>query len=147
MKNIILLALSLIWINLVSIAQEENQAIRDVIQSAYIDGIHNRQGLEKIHKGFHPGFEMISKRNGLLTKLPIYNWIETVERAMMDQKEPEEQNFVTAKFPMIDISGDAAVAKVELYRDDVHLFTDYMFLYRFGNDWRIVSKIYYRQAE
>ncbi len=54
---------------------------------------------------------------------------------------------VTAKYPIIDVSGDAAMAKVELYRNGKHLFTDYLLLYKFESGWQIVSKNYFRIPE
>ena len=46
--------------------------------------------------------------------------------------------------PSIDITGSAAVARVELYRDFKHIFTDYLSLYRFDDGWKIVGKIFYQ---
>lgn len=45
---------------------------------------------------------------------------------------------------MIEVVGNAAVAKVELYREDKKIFTDFLSLYKFEEGWRIVSKIYHR---
>lgn len=42
---------------------------------------------------------------------------------------------------MIDITGNAAIAKVELYQEGNKIFTDYLSLYKFKEGWRIVSKI------
>ena len=46
------------------------------------------------------------------------------------------------EFSLVDVSGDAAVARVELHRDGKHTFTDYLSLYRTGGGWRIVGKIF-----
>ncbi len=48
---------------------------------------------------------------------------------------------------MIDITGTAAVVRLELFRDGVHVFTDYLSLYKFSEGWKIVSKIFYRYPE
>ncbi len=144
MKKTFLFMLALMAMIVVKGNENDEQLIRETIQSAYVDGIHNRQGIDKIEQGFHPDFEMLGLRNGLLTKFSIANWIESVKKAMQQQGEVSADNLITAKYPLIDISGDAAVAKVELFRGDKQLFADYMFLYKTGNEWRIVSKIYYR---
>jgi len=39
------------------------------------------------------------------------------------------------------------VARVELFKEGKHLFTDYMSLYRFQEGWKIVAKKYYRIPE
>jgi Putative lumazine-binding len=46
------------------------------------------------------------------------------------------------EFTSVDVTDDAAVARVEIYRDGTHAFTDYLSLYRFPDGWRIVSKIF-----
>lgn len=41
-------------------------------------------------------------------------------------------------------STHAAVARVELWRDGKHTFTDYLSLYRFDDGWKILGKIFQR---
>lgn len=145
MKHI-LLSLMFVAIVLTGTAQEsEKDAVRNTIQTAYVEGIHNRMGINLIEAGFHPGFEMLSLSNGLLNRFPIYSWIETVKKAMAENKSIAEP--ITATYPLIDVAGNAAIARVELYRGDRHLFTDYMSLYKTEQGWQIVAKIYYRIPE
>ncbi len=147
MKTTLISMLIFCFVSLGFAQQPEKEAVQQVIQSAYVDGIHNRAGIEKIREGFHPGFEMLGKRNDMLTKFPIYSWIESIEQAITSEETTAEKPTITAKFPLIDISGDAAMAKVELYRNEQHLFTDYLLLYKFEKGWKIVSKSYYRIPE
>ena len=51
---------------------------------------------------------------------------------------------IISEIPMVDVTGDAAVARVELYKDGKHIYSDYMSLYRFDDGWKIVGKIYHR---
>ena len=126
--------------------EDEKEAIQHVIQSAYIDGIHNLGNIEDIEKGFHPGFVLLGMRDNLLTQLPIYTWIEYVKEGKKENPEgPAEKT--TCKYLMIDITGNSAVAKIELSRSEKLIFTDYLFLYKFDEGWRIVSKVYYRHPE
>ena len=121
----------------------EKEAIIKVIDAAYVQGIQNGQNVENIDKGFHPGFNLLGiDNNDNLTKYPIYTWSSNVKKAVAaGQTAPV---VTTAKFPMIDITGTAAIAKVELYREGKQIFTDYLSLYKFDDGWKIVSKIYYR---
>lgn len=125
--------------------QNDEASIRQVIDQSYVQGIHNRAGLDLISEGFHPGFEMLSINNGLLAKFPIYSWMQSVRKAMEAGQAVAEP--ITAEIPMVDVAGTAAVARIELYRGDKHLFTDFMSLYKFEDGWKIVSKIYYRIPE
>jgi hypothetical protein len=59
------------------------------------------------------------------------------------QTEPDKEK-TTCVYKNIDITGNAAVAKIELYRSDKLIFTDYLSLYKFEEGWRVVSKIYFR---
>lgn len=124
-------------------AQQSNDdaQIRKVIESACIDGIHNLGSIDDINRGFHPGFDLLILRNNSLSKLPIYTWIESVVQRKAEQPAGPEHK-ISVKFLFNDITGSAAISKIELYREDKLLFTDYLSLYKFNEGWRIVSKIY-----
>lgn len=125
-------------------AEEEN--IKEVIQTAYVDGLQNYESsIDEIKAGFHPGFKLLGVKNNQLTKYPIYSWVESVKKKMDKHPEgrPEEEK-ITCKYKSIDVTGNAAMAKIELYQKDKKLFTDYLQLYKFDGGWRIVSKIYHR---
>jgi hypothetical protein len=73
---------------------------------------------------------------------PIEEWIASIEKAKAD-KVPA-QPVAEGKFITVDVTGNAAVVKLELYREGKKTFTDYLTLYKFREGWRIVSKIYNR---
>ncbi len=150
MKTLNIIILSLLFIPVLSVAQDgsDKEAIQQVIQKSYVDGLQNKGPVEDIEEGFHPGFELLGKRNDELTKWPIYSWVEYHEKKLAeDPGPPADDKKVTCKFPMIDITGDAAVAKIELYRGGEKIFTDYLSLYKFEEGWKIVSKIYFHHPE
>lgn len=122
-------------------AGEDEEAIKKAIIMAYVEAIHNLKNVDSIEKGFHPGFELLGLRDGELTKYPIQAWKESTEKRAEEHPEGAEKKTV-ARFPLIDITGDAAIAKVELYRQDTLVYSDYISLYRFEDGWKIVSKIY-----
>ena len=121
----------------------EKTAIKSVVQTAYIDGIQNYGSIEDIRKGFHPGFNLLMKRGEDMNMRPIEEWIKIIEKGKKENPGGPAQK-VTGKFISIDITGEAAVVKLELYRDSRQIFTDYLFLYKFSSGWRVVSKIYHR---
>jgi len=130
------------------IAQEtanEKEAIKKVIQTAYVDGLQNKGNVEDIESGFHPGFNLLGVRDNMLTKFPIYSWVESFEkRKGADPAPPAEEQKITCDYLLIDVTGNAAMAKIQLNRNKELLFTDYLQLYKFEDGWKIVSKIYYR---
>lgn len=125
--------------------EKETQAIRQVIQSAYVDGLQNMGSIDEIEAGFHPGFNLLGVRNNMLTKFPIYSWVSSVKARKVKNPEgrPQEER-LACKYKSLDVTGHAAMAKIELYQKDKKLFTDYLQLYKFEEGWRIVSKIYHR---
>ena len=143
------LLLFLLMIPMGLFAQEEDEnAIKAVINSAYLEGITNEGNGEKIDAGFHPGFKMLgyNSSNDRLWEFPIYYWkqgaLENAADGTIAEREP-----VRFEFPMIDVTGNVAVVKVLYFRGDKQLYTDYLSLYKFKDGWKIVSKIFYQHPE
>ncbi len=115
--------------------------VRAVIQSAYVEGVHVQLDAAKMRKGFHPDFRMLVLKDGKMSAVTLEEWI-----GRMETREKENPNAprpaIKADFPMVDVTGNAAVARVEIYRDGKHTFTDYLSLYKFADGWMIVSKIF-----
>jgi len=121
----------------------EEEAIKALVQTAYVDGLINSGDLEKTRAGFHPDFVLLGLQDGKLTRLPIAEWIASAEkRKAQGQKAP----LTACKFLQVDVTGSAAVVKLELHREGKHIFTDYLSLYQFPDGWKIVGKIYYRHS-
>jgi Putative lumazine-binding len=122
-------------------AQSDEEAVKQVVTSAYIEGIQNRGDVAAIRKGFHPSFNMLRLTDNNIAPLPIEEWITNLEKSK-SQNTPFAKT--TGKFINVDITGNAAVVKLELYREEKKVFTDYIVLYKFTEGWRIVSKTYFR---
>jgi hypothetical protein len=124
-------------------AADEVAAVKAVIESAYIKGIHIDRDVEAIRKGFHPAFTMFVYKDGDVSKMTIDEWISGIEEGK--KKNPNPPKVETKhEFSMVEVSGNAAVARVELHKNGKHVFTDFMSLYKFPDGWKIVGKIYYR---
>ena len=118
-------------------------AIQEVITRAYVEGIHKERDPEKIRSGFHADFTMFVNADEGILKVTRDQWIARIEegnRKNPDRPRPE----VRHEFPLIEVTGGAAVARVEIYRDGKHTFTDYLSLYRFDDGWRIIAEIFHR---
>jgi hypothetical protein len=125
------------------IAGDGEEAVRKTIVDSYVRGIHIDRDVEAVKRGFHPAFTMFYKdRDGGVGTLTIDKWADSI--AKKKKEEPDGPAYkVTYEIPMVDISGDAAVARVLIYRDGKLIYSDYMSLYRFEDGWKIVGKIYY----
>ena len=122
-------------------AQADEEAIKALVQTAYVDGLQNLVDLEKTKAGFHPDFVLLGLRDGKLTRLPISEWIASAEKRKADGVKPP---LTVCKFLTVDITGSAASVKLELHQHNTRIFTDYLSLYKFPDGWKIVGKIYYR---
>lgn len=123
-------------------AQSDEEAIKAVITSAYVEGIQNRGNTEDIRTGFHPSFNMLRMMQNEIKPLPIEEWIASIEKSKAEN--PAQPPRTEAKFLNVDVTGYAAVVKLELFRENKKTFTDYLVLYKFTEGWRIVSKTFYR---
>ncbi|PLX15947.1 MAG: hypothetical protein C0597_08305 [Marinilabiliales bacterium] len=150
MKKTILLSLVILLSFSALFAQDEQakekELIKQVIQSAYVDGLCNNADEEAINKGFHPGFELLSAGKGnAMWKLPIYNWIDIAKAGKEKGNTYSFQNeLTTVKYLFIDIAGNVAVAKIEFYEGKSMNYIDYLSLMKFEDGWKIVGKIAHR---
>lgn len=107
--------------------------VEQVIVNSYIHGLIDAQDFEKAKEGIHEDFIILGHRDTLLTKKTRDQWIE---------QRSKRGNLAKVSFTIvyIDIEGDAASAKLELKRETL-IAIDYIFLYKFNDNWRIVSAI------
>jgi hypothetical protein len=129
--------------------KKEQESIKNLIQTAYVEGLQNEGDVDKIDKGFHPSFNLLGIDQGDVIKtLPIYSWKEKIKQDKAAGKLPRTgENKVSIKFLSIDVTGTAAVAKFEFYIGSKLTFIDYLSLLKFESGWKIVSKVYYRFPE
>lgn len=117
-----------------------------VVEASYIHGAFNEQNTDAMRKGFHPVFKIHGVRDGELSTYPIDEWTSNIDQRKA--KDGYEQETWEHRFPMIDITGGAAVVKVELLKveggESVHVFTDYLSLLEFEDGWKITDKVYHR---
>ena len=155
MKKIFLLSILLIAFTLAAFSQsaddnaKEQEMIRKVIQSSYVEGLQNKGDIDMIDAGFHPGFRLLGTGpGGEMWEIPISEWKERVVKEVAEGKKPRKaEEAVSVKFLEVDVTGNAAMAKFEFYVGEKLTFIDYLFLYKFESRWMIVSKIFYKLPE
>jgi len=124
----------------------DKEAIKKVVQNAYIDGLINNGDQQAIEAGFHPGFNLLGIGEGdRMWKRPIYDWAADAEMRKQRGELPRVgDQKVTLQFLNIDVEGTAAVAKIAFYTGKTLSYIDFLSLYKFDSGWKIVSKIYYQ---
>lgn len=141
--------LALVWVlaGTAALAQgtaDDDAAIKEVVDRAYVQGVHVDGDGEKIRSGMHDSFVMLVRNGNEITSLTRDAWITRIEasraKANPDAKKPETK----AEIDVLDRQGDTAVARVKLFRDGKQIFTDYISLYRFESGWKMVGKVFQR---
>jgi ketosteroid isomerase-like protein len=121
-------------------ADKDVEAVKAVVKSAYVDGVHAKGDPALMRAGFHPTFRMQVLKDGAVSAVTLDEWAARIEKGAREAAAPRPE--IRHEFTTVDVTGDAAVVRLELHRDGKHVFTDYLSLYRFGDGWKIVSKIF-----
>ncbi len=146
-KTILLLILALVLTGVAMAGktgddQKAGEAIKKTIEDAYIKGIFLNRDIAAIRKGFHPDFTMLMKKGDAIEKVSIDTWIGWIESDKKKNPNRPTPDY-THKIPMVKAAGNAGAAKVQVYKDGKHIYSDFMALYKFSDGWKIVNKIYF----
>ncbi|UCC39699.1 MAG: nuclear transport factor 2 family protein [Candidatus Aminicenantes bacterium] len=120
----------------------EKEAIKRVVVDAYINGFFNKGDASLIKKGIHPDCDVLVLNKGSLMKIHAYSYVDRFE------KNPGPLHpGTTYKFTDVHVTGYAGLAIVEIFREEKHVYTDYISLYKFEDGWKLVTKIFYRHLQ
>jgi len=113
----------------------EEPAVRACLEN-YMSGEGDR-----VEKAFHPTATMkyIDGQTGEFRDVPIADYIARVKANT--SKSDRKIEIVS-----MNIEGNAAQAKIRIELEKMYLF-DYMNLLKINGEWKIVSKIFSRQAK
>jgi hypothetical protein len=117
----------------------EEAAVREAIEH-YFRGHATGQG-EHFRKVFHPDAKLFAIREGKYWQLTSEEYIKNASG-----KAPDDEAQRKRSIESIDISGNAAIAKIVLDYPKVK-FTDYMSLLKIDGVWRIVNKTFYAEPK
>ena len=140
MKPALLLLLGCLVASTASADDPEAAAILDVVNRAYVEGVHLDGDAEKMRSGMHESFVMFVRTDDGVNQVTRDAWIARLKPRAADAPRPN----VKADIKVLDRTGDAAVVKVNLFRDGKQIFTDYISLYRLKDGWKMVGKTFQR---
>lgn len=145
MKRFSILFVVVIFSGILMAQENDEDLIKKTIINAYQDGLLNEGDDAKVDAGFHPDFEMLGvDKNGQMYRYHINDWKASNKKKLDDGRLPKKEgDKVKIKIPMVDVTGIAAVAKIEFYVKDKLTFVDYQSLYKLDGKWKIVAKIYH----
>ena len=117
---------------------EAEAAVRQVLLDAYVSGLFVDRDVDAVRKGIHPEFMMMVYDDGELLQVPLQLWLDNLELDGVPTSDT-----ISHVFRSVDVTGNTAMAILEIHENGEHVYTDYLGLYRFAEGWRIVSKLYY----
>ncbi|MDH5483465.1 MAG: nuclear transport factor 2 family protein [Candidatus Bathyarchaeota archaeon] len=121
--------------------EEDREAIKKVVEEAYIKGIHESQDRNKVESGFHQDFSMFVLGENDVEKVNVDEWFNRI--AEMIKTNPELwKSKTTYNLRLMDVTRNAAMVKLDVFKGTTHFSTDYMLLYKFREGWKIVSKTF-----
>ena len=129
-----LIAAIAVWWPTTSAQERDEAGVRQAIEY-YFQGHATGNG-EHHKKAFHPEAKLFWIREGQFTQRTSAEYI-----AGSSGKPAADEAQRKRSITMIDITGNAAVAKVVLDYPQVR-FTDYMSLLKIDGEWKIVNKTF-----
>lgn len=118
--------------------------VKTLIETSYINGAFNDLNPDAMEKGFHKEFAIFSADGEELGKYPIDRWVESVRSRKSSPNFNAADNQWEHEFVSVDVTGNSAAAKVKLFKDGAHVYTDYLSLLKFDSGWKIVAKVYHQ---
>jgi ubiquinone/menaquinone biosynthesis C-methylase UbiE len=140
-SSIVLLGLALFFVTqcIAQTPEEEKKAIKELIKVSYIGAAYNNIDIDILKKGFHESFTWQDMHHDRLGTTTLRQWIILLDREKC--LRPDWNNRTTAEIQVIGLEGNAAVAKVDIYNNQVLYFTDFLSAFKFTDDWKITNRI------
>ena len=122
--------------------EREKDRIRQLLENVYVRDMYMKTTREALSREFDDVFHMlVPEIDGRSNEIVSLRWDGLDQlRANHPKAVDPETRF---EFPFIDVVGDAGVARVDVYRGERHVYSDYVSLYRVQGAWRLVSKVYH----
>ena len=137
-------ALAIVVLALCAIAAQqtspEDPAVRKAIEDHYFKAISTGNG-EPLRGMFVDEGRMMWVQDGRLRVRTSAEFI-----GGFNGQPPRDEAKRKRRIVMTDVTGDTAIAKVELDHPGV-FFTDYFTLHKIGDGWKIVHKSYHRRPQ
>ncbi len=137
MRKIIALFILLVNFSAVALAQQSDFQLVEKTLNYYLEGGTNND-FATLKKAFHETAMM----KFIGDEYKEVNAIDFFEKRMQPGPKQNRKTSIT----QINITGTAANARIEI-EYPTFTFIDYMNLLKFGDEWKIVSKIFYKKMK
>ena len=143
MTSRIVIVLSVLLVAAAAVAVQpktdsDEQAIKKVLRENYVEGMYIKHDREVLRAGLASTFVMQVYWDGKLSTTTRSQWLKKLKLSGVPTKKRVESTI-----KVLDIEGVAAVARVDLYVDSKHMYTDFFGLYKTEDGWKIVTKMFH----
>lgn len=124
---------------------DPQDAIREVIQEAYVDGLFNEGNVKLVRLGIHPDFKMrYLNDEGILVQLSRDQWLSKVRaKKAAGGYPPPPTEQVRVDFVRVDVEGELAQVKLKFYIGNQLRYIDFLSLHAFPTGWMITDKTFH----
>lgn len=113
-------------------------AIRDVLQRCYVEGMYIKRDPDVLRSGLASTFVMQVYWEGELSNRTASEWLDRMKLSGVPTKK-----HIESQIKVLDVTGVAAVARVDIHVDSKHKYTDYFCLYNTDEGWKMVTKMFH----
>ena len=85
-KGMLVVAAALALPAYAAAADGDVEAVKAVVKSAYVDGVHAKADAALMRAGFHPGFRMLVLKDGALTPVTLDEWAARIEKGAAERE-------------------------------------------------------------
>jgi len=123
-------------------AVEDEKRVRQVLEDVYVRDMYMKESREALSREFDDVFHMlVPELDGRSNEPMSLRWDGLEElRANHPKAVFPETRF---EFPLVDVVGNAAVARVDVFHAETHIYSDFVSLYCVQGQWRLVSKVFH----
>ncbi len=123
-------------------AREEKKILR-ILREAYTLSMYIGPQGPRLAEEFHSDFQiLVPELDGRTGEVAEVRWKQPTPRGRSRPAGlPQEPSFDCR---VLDITGKAAVGKVEVHRGGRLVCTDYVLFFRVAREWRVVGKIFHQ---
>lgn len=132
---VIVLVALLVVVNLSAVASPVEEAAVRAAAGHYLKG-HATGSADEFRAAFHPELKLFWVKDGQLAQRTGADYIAGAPGKPADDEAQRKRRIAS-----VDITGDAAVVKVELDYPKA-LITDYLSMLKIGGEWKVVNKIF-----
>ena len=123
-------------------AIQDEERVRQLLEDVYVRDMYMKESREAFSREFDDVFHMlVPELDGRSSEPVSLRWDGLEElRSNHPKAVFPETRF---EFPLVDVVGNAAVARVDVFHGDVHVYSDFVSLYCVQGQWRLVSKVFH----